>query len=371
MAAIAAMLIPAFPAHRAGPAACPPSFGPPRLPFFYVLNGISVQPTCGGWAVGVYDKVATRRRGALIERWDGKTWTPQLIPGPIDLQAVGATSANNAWAVGNSGVGNNAEPVILHWNGATWQTQPSPPPVGPRGFANLTAISAFSQAEAWAVGTSTRSGTLAERWNGSTWRLYPVPSPHHFGAYLDGVVTLAPDDAWASGNAFSARGRERALIEHWDGTAWRPVALPRPLPHHQDSLEAIAGTSPANIWAVGSFEDRGTLRGMAMHWNGITWRVLRMHSPPRQNVILNGLTVTPGSHAWATGYLSRNARDTGLIEHWNGTSWRPAHLPIRAEFMDAIASTPQTGAWALGQGFGRFENFALHCCPWRIAPPGR
>src|SRR5438552_3718699 len=67
-----------------------------------VLQGAATTSPCNAWAVGYYfDGTYTQ---ALVEHWDGSSWTVQ-IPEPIGfsgtkLNDVDATSASNAWAVG-------------------------------------------------------------------------------------------------------------------------------------------------------------------------------------------------------------------------------------------------------------------------------
>jgi len=55
--------------------------------------------------------------------WNGTRWNQLRSPNPrVDdqLDAVAATSASNAWAVGSSlGVG-HLRTLILHWNGTNW-----------------------------------------------------------------------------------------------------------------------------------------------------------------------------------------------------------------------------------------------------------
>jgi hypothetical protein len=42
------------------------------------------------------------------------------------LNAVAATSATDAWAVGNYSSGSASGTLILHWNGSAWTQVPSP-----------------------------------------------------------------------------------------------------------------------------------------------------------------------------------------------------------------------------------------------------
>src|SRR6266581_3631020 len=61
-----------------------------------------------------------------------------------------------------------------------------------------------------------------------SWQVVDSPNPTFGGydtqAWLSGVAASRPDDAWAIGS-FNADG-SRALLEHWDGTAWSIVDLP-------------------------------------------------------------------------------------------------------------------------------------------------
>jgi hypothetical protein len=54
-------------------------------------------------------------------RWNGAPWKQAANSGPRGgfLDAVTATSATNAWAVGTTG--RNGRFLILHWKGSTWK----------------------------------------------------------------------------------------------------------------------------------------------------------------------------------------------------------------------------------------------------------
>ena len=86
---------------------------------------------------------------------------------------MAATSARNAWAVGQTMDKNNCAPkcvtVIEHWNGRTWKLAPTPNP--PSGYLNsLFSVAPTSCRNAWAVGTTDYANTLIVRWNGHTWK---------------------------------------------------------------------------------------------------------------------------------------------------------------------------------------------------------
>jgi hypothetical protein len=58
--------------------------------------------------------------GTVILRWNGTAWKQVPSPSPAPsagLSGVAATSASNAWAVGNTG----STTLILRWNGTAWK----------------------------------------------------------------------------------------------------------------------------------------------------------------------------------------------------------------------------------------------------------
>ena len=55
---------------------------------------------------------------------------------------MAATSASNAWAVGDTMTGDTSfKTVILRWNGNAWKQVPSP---APGGSSNLSGVAATS-----------------------------------------------------------------------------------------------------------------------------------------------------------------------------------------------------------------------------------
>jgi hypothetical protein len=82
--------------------------------------------------------------------WDGKTWKQVTSPDPAGsdasngLKGIFASSAGNAWAVGDSDDGS----FVLHWDGHRWQSA-----FGPFAFTDLSGVAASSAGNAWAVGS--------------------------------------------------------------------------------------------------------------------------------------------------------------------------------------------------------------------------
>jgi hypothetical protein len=232
------------------------------------------------------------------------------------LFATAATSAKNAWAVGNSGTGT----LIKHWNGTTWTRTPSPS-IGAQDF--LYGVAATSAHNAWAVGTADAQ-PLIVHWNGTAWAT--VAMPHlGSGATLAGVTATSTHNAWAVGSSGN-----KTLLLHWNGAAWTKV-------RHQNrhgNLLAVTAGSNRNAWAVGNVRGKGQLasaRTLTLHWNGKKWKRVASPSPAAHtslDVMLDGVSIISRRNVWAVGDISCGCGPgTPVIEHWNGKKWKLVHHP--------------------------------------------
>src|SRR6202050_2360792 len=93
------------------------------------------------------------------------------------------------------------------------------------------------------------------------------------GSQLFGVTATSPSNAWAVGFSDADAGiGGAALAEHWNGRAWRQVAVPR----GGAGLEGVAGLSAPRVWAVGA---RPAPSAFILRWNGRTWQRASAPSP--------------------------------------------------------------------------------------------
>lgn len=281
-----------------------------RLPRLSALGAVAEFPG-GAWVLGEHGLTEHGDGGGvarqLILRVTGTTVRRVPTPGPADgsLDDVAATSAANAWAVGNI---SGHIPLIMHWDGTAWKRAPLPAAVGRGAF---TGVAATSRTNAWAVMEPENRPGKARivHWNGRRWG--HVVSPVIGMSYrLYDVAATSAKDVWAVGST----GSRRAAILHWNGRRWT-CALSRKM--HRDlpfrSLFAVSASSADNAWAVGG-SGTGTL---ALHWNGHAWKQF-VTPHPGQVSFLQGVAVIPQSgRAWAVG-----GSDSGtLILQWTGTAW--------------------------------------------------
>jgi hypothetical protein len=251
---------------------------PGALPGVNMLSGISATTRNNAWAAGFYSVFDspddTSQTYPLAVHWNGSAWTqvPAAIPttyghpSPFaEFSAVQARCGCAPWAVGDYDAltaptdgGYRIATLTERWTDGAWRVVASP---NLSGTNLLTAVSADSSNDAWAVGhrDGNAAQTLAEHWNGHAWKIVPSPSPGRFDGKSDGmllgVAALSPRDAWAVGTYFDGRnGKAQALLLRWNGTSWRQVALPHFGPKGEPNvLNSISASSAGNVIAAGYY----------------------------------------------------------------------------------------------------------------------
>ena len=149
-----------------------------------------------------------------------------------------------------------------------WNVIPSPQP----SFFPLLYAVTGSGNDVWAVGEygdGSRAITLTMHWNGGAWSIVPSPNVGALSNFLFGV-SGSGNDVWAAGYYYTfEQGFEvsRALILHWDGSAWSVVPSPNP-GFWGNNLYAVVGSSN-DVWAVGYYSN-GFGRTLTLHWDGST-----------------------------------------------------------------------------------------------------
>jgi hypothetical protein len=273
--------------------------------------------------------------------------SPSPGPGSDDLNAVAATSATSAWAVG----GKHGQPLILRWNGTAWAQAPSPT-LATGG--TLAAVAAVSPADAWAAGFGGPKDDLIviEHWDGAAWRL--VPSPVRIGNLL-GLTATSASDVWAVGLAGNPASTTAALSLHYNGTTWARVSSPNP--PNSGELLGVAATATTDGWAVSGAagQEIGTNKTVIDHWDGRAWTRVHSPNPSPGGAILFGVAADSAADAWAVGADTDFVTSfENVIEHWNGTSWTVARGAVRDGSLFAVTAPSTSAAWAVGgDGAGR------------------
>ena len=279
------------------------------------------------------------------------------------LNAISAVSANDMWAVGNQAV---------HWDGSRWTSLPAPNLDG--SVTNvLLSVAAVSSGNAWAVGMFSPDGIhsmpMAQHWDGSAWSLANTAQfAGDQGAFLSAITAISSSDIWAVGSLTHASGREEPLFEHFDGVTWSQIAGP-PTGVPAASLSAISAVSSSDIWAVGS--------AIAEHWDGTSWTIVPIQ-PAGTDDQFFGVQAVASNDVWAVGRFTPNdprfmpGSTLTLIEHWDGTSW--THIKSPNGFVNSFPDNLLYGAtavsandiWAFGfyaierSSTEKFRSLVLH-----------
>jgi hypothetical protein len=162
---------------------------------------------------------------------------------------VATSSSNRAWFVGGISPHSTEFPFIETWNGSKVAVTKT---AKPKRGAVLTAVTAVSNSEAWAVGsTSTAVGTdtYILHFKDGGWKRVKSPSPSPIGSnFLYGVDALSAKNVWAVGYANDG-SKQQTLTEHWNGHAWKVIASPDQgvFANHLDGVVVIGAN---DVWAV-------------------------------------------------------------------------------------------------------------------------
>jgi hypothetical protein len=225
--------------------------------------------------------------GGLTERWDGKKWSVVANPkpgNPTELADVSCTSTTNCFAVGNYSSRFSFEAVALleHWNGKTWSVVAGPTPSAPN--PRLNSVSCPSASTCLALGSGDTgvidgSTALTARWNGRSWSLVAAANVTAHLYRLASVSCTGPKNCFAVGSFDNStnNGRPAPLIERWNGKTWSIVAPARSASGTGGWFESTSCTSPTNCLAVGAsvtlISSGGYYRQKSLveRWDGKTW----------------------------------------------------------------------------------------------------
>ncbi len=328
------------------------------------LFAVAAVSANDAWAVGIDATFQT-----LIKHWDGKAWSVVPSPNPgtnfNHLFGVAALSATDAWAVGRTA---NSDPLdrwpkglMERWDGTQWSALP-PVGIGDEG-TSFNSVAAVSVNDVWAVGGFLSSdgvsgpfvGTAVAHWNGASWDYVnsgpTIPFSGRNG--FSGVSAVSSSDVWAVGSG-GGSGQQQTLVGHWDGTRWDLV----PSPNVGDSanvLNGIAAVSANDIWAVGfSANSTSPTRTLVEHWDGTSWSVVPSPNVGDSANLLFGVAAVSANDVWAVGYnVTSSGTTAGLIQHWDGTSWSVVPNPGTGALFGTAASSAND-VWAVG-------NLIEHC----------
>ncbi len=332
------------------------------------LNGVGVVSACNAWAVG-FDS-AGAGGSTLVDHWNGATWTQVASPNPGKapvsdaLNAISVVSASDAWAVGSAMSGGVTSALIEHWTGGKWVPVASPKPGGDTSQSLLQGIWASSATSIWAVGYSASGphdaiNALIEHWNGAKWKAVSLKlAGPAKGTFLSAVTGTSAKQVWATGFYCPTETKCVPSILAWNGSRWRRSSIPSLPAADSGFLYGISALSKTSAWAVGSAQTTNAGGPLIEHWNGRTWRRMKVAYPASSFSTLEAVQAFSGHDVVAVG--SYEPKPTGLQTSltitWNGTKWvtGPIRDPLGAGLnysLNAIAGHSCSTAWLVGDGY--------------------
>ena len=367
-AVVLAVVVVALPVAAAARVAWSASFSPPPRSG-YEVAGFAARSAVDVWAVGLRPGGRCQFQ-TLTQHWDGSAWTVVPSPGNKGVNSVldGVTVAGTkqAWAVGTAGCpADQSRTLTEHWNGSAWSIVPSPNGGVPGNhFSTLQAVTAISPGDVWGVGSQAGirnqvpvTVPLIEHWTGTRWSIVPVPKAAL--GVLESVSATSASDVWAVG-AGQQNGQSTVAL-HFDGSSWKPATVPTP-PGTSGALFAVKALSPTDAWAVGeSFPSAGgNGKILTDHWNGTSWQVVTAPpvGGPTALSALSAVDAAPGTGVWAVGFWVTGAAGNSVVLHWTGTAWKEATTPSSANLF-RVAVLPNNELFASDHGtifLGQFSG---------------
>jgi hypothetical protein len=250
------------------------------------------------------------------------------------MQAVSATGATNAWAVGGTGCCNL---FVTHWNGKKWETIAVPGNIG-GGFTNqvtgasVAAIAGgramiFVASEDEELGTS---WVVAFEWRGRSWS-----AEQAFADLPGGAIASGPDDVWGFDSGTPS-------ADHYNGTSWSQVSIPV-------IVAQASGNAAAGDWVTGTVAAQPE-RVELLHWSKGAWlnAVLPKIAVPKGDQMFPGaVDAATLADIWVTVSVGPSAGRgpvTAVLLHWNGKAWSKVAVP-KGVSLSSLASDGHGGAW--------------------------
>jgi Phosphoesterase family len=248
-----------------------------------MLYSVAAASDTDVWAVGTYGDSAGFFH-PLIEHWNGVHWSARPILGLSSgaagiLTSVTSSGAHGFWATGQlSGRGSDSQ-VVLHLEGGSWvvaHENAVRTPGGSPANAYPQAI-AISAAGLWVagrdrVGHSGYSTLVEAPGPGRSLRELKSPDPTTQDNYLWGIAPVGPGlNAWAVGDSVPvSTGNADSLIEYGSAAGgWMTVPSPDPgAPNGNTILDGVFAFGANNVWAVGTFDGKGGMKTLILHYTG-------------------------------------------------------------------------------------------------------
>ena len=185
-------------------------------------------------------------------------------------------------------------------------------PLYPAPMNAITTIATAPSGTNWIA----YQNTLAA-WRGGQGSVYRLDTTME----LDGIFAVADNNIWAVGSG--------STLAHFDGSNWTLSTLSA-----ASWLAGVWASSATDVWTVGNF-------GAIGHYDGTVWSATQL---PGANQSLNAVYGTGPKDVWAVG---QDGSAKALIEHYDGTQWQSIAVTANGSLQDVWAAAPDD-VWIVG-----------------------
>jgi hypothetical protein len=311
-------------------------------------------------------------------------WTvfPSANPGAGDnvLNGVTCLSSTNCLAVGStSPYGDAPQALIEQWDGATW-TAVATPDTGEQ-YSVLNGVACSEPTDCVAVGFDGSGATegalgiqqlLIERWNGTNWSVQQSGNP--FGdsmSVLEGVSCTNNPQVLCSAVGYQASdGAARTLTETFADGVWSVTTSPN-ADDGNNVLFGVSCFSATKCAAVGYSDGSRLAQTLALDWDGTTWSIRTSTNPGTRGNVFDGMgnstlysvscpTQTACVSVGATIDSHRIAKNLIETEEGSDQPWTPQPSPnsgVMGNLLRAVSCISATNCVAVGVQFdGNIDN---------------
>jgi hypothetical protein len=148
--------------------------------------------------------------GTRLYRWNGAKWTLAKTFTKGDVTGVSVLGPADVWVFG----GASGTDGVFHFNGRTW-TQVA---------ASLQGGSALSDKSVWAFNSTQIAYYNGRKWTAASVAKLLPPATMHTPSYLTGVIALAPNNVYATGDGVDTPRGGPGVLLHYNGHSWSRVA---------------------------------------------------------------------------------------------------------------------------------------------------
>src|SRR5215468_1708987 len=197
------------------------------------------------------------------------------------------------------------------------------------------------------------------------WSVTPSPNPVIPTGQLNWVSCPAANSCMAVGTHVKSSGAGVTLAERWDGSTWRILPVPSPPGAAWSALLGVSCASPSACKAVGGSAPGTPGRALAERWDGSSWRVQQTPSPA--GAFLAGVACTSPSACTAVGGSDAGA----LAERWNGTTWSTQAIPNPPQggaFLNSVVCLSSSACTAVGNSNAGNLAERWNGTSWSIQP---